>query len=116
MREIHWNAVHHLPWLEYRHTLPDGRICIRLQTGRGDFDQVTLQTVSPDGSYAVGKGEKDGKEEILCMSKKRVFSLSSVLAEGDKVQKVDFVYENLILVQVENVKGQVRSLCYKICF
>lgn len=42
MREIHWNAVYHLPWLEYRHTLPDGRVCIRLQTGRGDFDRVTL--------------------------------------------------------------------------
>ena len=42
MSNIQWNAVYHLPWLEYRHTLPDGRICIRLQTGRGDFEKVEL--------------------------------------------------------------------------
>lgn len=42
MPNIQWAAVHHLPWLEYRHTLPDGRVCVRLQTARGDFDRVTL--------------------------------------------------------------------------
>ncbi|MBQ2700556.1 MAG: alpha amylase N-terminal ig-like domain-containing protein [Clostridia bacterium] len=42
MQNIQWAAVHHMPWLEYRHTLPDGRICIRIQTARDDFDQVTL--------------------------------------------------------------------------
>lgn len=81
-----------------------------------DFNKVILQTVSPAGTYAVGKGEKNGKEEFLCMSKKRVFSLSSVLAEEDKIQSVDFIYENLILVNVENGEGQTRSLCYKVCF
>lgn len=81
-----------------------------------DFDKVTLTAVSPRGTYAVGTAEKEGKEEILCLSKKRAFSLSSVLEEDMKVLKVDFIYENLIYVTAENQKGEIRSFCYKICF
>ena len=34
MRTIQFGSIYHMPWLEYRHALPDGRVCLRLQTGR----------------------------------------------------------------------------------
>ena len=43
MKGIQIAAIHHLPWLEYRHALSDGRVCIRLRTGAGEFDEVTLR-------------------------------------------------------------------------
>ena len=46
MRTIQFAAIHHLPWLEYRHALPDGRVCIRLKTAKGDFTRITLRAVS----------------------------------------------------------------------
>ena len=32
MKSLQIAAIHHIPWLEDRHTLSDGRICIRLTT------------------------------------------------------------------------------------
>jgi len=46
MRNIHFDTVYHMPWLEYRHALPDGRVCLRLQTGRDDFSKVTAKVTS----------------------------------------------------------------------
>lgn len=43
MRNINFAAVYHMPWLEYRHTLPDGRVCLRVRTARGDFDSVSVR-------------------------------------------------------------------------
>ncbi len=80
------------------------------------FDSVELLTVSPGGTYAVGVAKNGKTEEILCLSKKRNISLSSFLSQGEKVLKVEFIYENLIFVTVENEKGEMGSLCYKICF
>ena len=37
MRNIHFGSVYHMPWLEYRYALPDGSVCLRLQTGRDEF-------------------------------------------------------------------------------
>jgi glycosidase len=42
MRSMNLGAIYHQPWLEYRHALPDGRVCIRIRTGRGDWDQAEL--------------------------------------------------------------------------
>jgi len=42
MRNITLSAVQHQPWLEYRHTLPDGRVCVRIRTAIGEWDQVLL--------------------------------------------------------------------------
>lgn len=42
MRAIQLAAISHRPFGEERHTLADGRICIRLRTAYGDFDAVTL--------------------------------------------------------------------------
>ena len=52
MRQITLSAIHHQPWLEYRHTMPDGCVCLRLRTGRGEFNRalarVTNQYNLPD--------------------------------------------------------------------
>ena len=46
MRNIQFGSIYHMPWLEYRHALPDGRVCLRLQTGRGDFTRVQARVTS----------------------------------------------------------------------
>ncbi|MEG0270603.1 MAG: glycoside hydrolase family 13 protein [Clostridia bacterium] len=46
MRNIHFGSVFHMPWLEYRHALPDGRVCLRLQVGRGEFTRVVARITS----------------------------------------------------------------------
>lgn len=46
MRNISFGSIHHMPWLEYRHALPDGRVCLRLQTGRGEFTRVRAHITS----------------------------------------------------------------------
>ena len=49
MKNINLAAIYHIPWLEYRHTLPDGRICIRLRAGRGDFERALLHVADMYG-------------------------------------------------------------------
>ncbi len=46
MRSIQFGSIYHMPWLEYRHALPDGRVCLRLQTGRGEFTRVAARVTS----------------------------------------------------------------------
>lgn len=79
------------------------------------FDKIELFSVSPSGKYAVGVAEGE-KKEVLVLGEKRSVSLSSYLAEGEEVEKVDFVYENLIYVTLKTAKGESRSCCYRICF
>ena len=42
MRSVNLGAIYHQPWLEYRHALADGRVCVRIRTGRGDWEEVRL--------------------------------------------------------------------------
>lgn len=51
LKSLQIAAIDHIPWLEYRHTLSDGRVCIRLRTGKGEFDAVTLRYAQ---NYAEG--------------------------------------------------------------
>ena len=46
MRTIQFGSIYHMPWLEYRHALPDGRVCLRLKTGRGEFSRVAVRVTS----------------------------------------------------------------------
>ena len=46
MRTIQFGTIYHMPWLEYRHALPDGRVCLRLKTGRGEFSRVAVRVTS----------------------------------------------------------------------
>ncbi|MDD3334583.1 MAG: alpha amylase N-terminal ig-like domain-containing protein [Eubacteriales bacterium] len=43
MRNVNLAAIHHIPWLEYRHALPNGDVCIRLRTAKDDFQQVSIR-------------------------------------------------------------------------
>ena len=40
MRNVNFGSIYHRPWLEYRHALPDGRVCLRLKTGRDEFTRM----------------------------------------------------------------------------
>lgn len=40
MQGVNFAAVYHLPWLEYRHALADGRVCLRVRTARADWASV----------------------------------------------------------------------------
>ena len=79
------------------------------------FSDFEIFSVSPEGKYVAmhAKGEKD---EILISTEKRAFSLTAVLEEGMQVERVDFVYENLIYVTLKNTEGKTLSRCYKVCF
>ena len=46
MRQITLSSIHHQPWLEYRHATPDGEVCLRLRTGKGDFTDVQVRTAN----------------------------------------------------------------------
>lgn len=46
MRQITMSAIYHMPWLEYRHALHDGRVCLRLRTGKGEFTRVSVRVTS----------------------------------------------------------------------
>ncbi len=46
MRQVSLGSIFHEPWLEYRHALPDGRVCLRLRTGKGDFSAVKVRLTS----------------------------------------------------------------------
>ena len=52
MKSLQIAAVGHLPWLEYRHALSDGRVCIRIKTAVGEFDAITLRHAD---NYAEGE-------------------------------------------------------------
>ena len=42
-RSFHPASVFHQPFGEYRHALPDGRVCIRIATGAGEVDEIALR-------------------------------------------------------------------------
>ena len=46
MRQITKGAIFHQPWLEYRHALPDGRVCLRLRTGKEEFTEIRVRITS----------------------------------------------------------------------
>lgn len=80
-----------------------------------EFDDFEIFAASPEGKYIAMYAEGQTKQ-ILISTEKRAFSLSSVLEEGMKVLDVEFVYENLIYVTLENAEGKTVSRCYKVCF
>ena len=47
MRQLSLGSLYHMPWLEYRHATPDGRVVLRLRTGRGDFERVQVRAANP---------------------------------------------------------------------
>lgn len=80
------------------------------------FDSVSLFAVSPNGNYAVAVASGEEGKEFLVTTEKRSFSLSSILKEGERVERIDFVHENVIWVTLQTAEGTAISRAYKICF
>ena len=64
MRSINLGAIYHQPWLEYRHALSDGRVCIRLRTGRDDWQEIQLWAAD-----MYGNGASMSRAQKLTMSR-----------------------------------------------
>ncbi|HPJ02346.1 MAG TPA: glycoside hydrolase family 13 protein [Candidatus Limiplasma sp.] len=102
MRNLNLGAIYHMPWLEYRHAMPDGRIVIRVRTARGDFDQVVLKTAnhynlsdpfSDGGLYPMTLQFRtemfDYYEAIFSVRDPRLKYLFLFYADGGRVYKLD---------------------------
>ena len=102
MRQINVSAIYHMPWLEYRHAAPDGRIVIRVRTARGDFDRVVLKTANhynlsdpfgAGGLYEMALQFRselfDYYEAIFSVSDPRLKYLFIFYADGGRVYKLD---------------------------
>ncbi len=81
-----------------------------------EYENIELISVSPNGSYAAGVAEGAEKTDVLVLSEKRHFPLTPILNEGETVEKVDFIYENLIYLTLKTADGKMLSRCYRICF
>jgi len=92
--------------------LGEEKMC-RKTKGYSDF---SLLAVSPDGNYAVANAKSESGQEVLVMSEKRSFSLTSVLSEGERVKDVDFVFKNVIFVTLQRADGTSFSRAYNILF
>ena len=47
MKQINLGAIYHMPWLEYRHAAPDGRIVIPRTHSAGRFQQGGIENRHP---------------------------------------------------------------------
>lgn len=102
MKNLNLAAIHHMPWLEYRHAMPDGRVVIRVRTARGDFDRVVLKTANHyDLSDPFGAGALyemapqfrtkmfDYYEAVFEVRDPRLKYLFLFYADGGRVYKLD---------------------------
>jgi cyclomaltodextrinase / maltogenic alpha-amylase / neopullulanase len=102
MRQLNLSAIYHMPWLEYRHAAPDGRIVIRVRTARGDFDRVVLKTANHNtlsdpfgagGLYEMALQYRDELfdyyEAIFSVRDPRLKYLFVFYADGGRVYKLD---------------------------
>ena len=73
MKGIQIAAIHHLPWLEYRHALSDGRVCIRLRTAAGEIDEAVVRCAcnygegfpfARDRAYPMERMWRDGVHDV----------------------------------------------------
>ncbi len=102
MRSLNLSAIYHMPWMEYRHAMPDGRIVIRVRTARSDFDKVVLKTANhyhlsdpfADGQQYVMQVQFrtelfDYYEVIFAVRDPRLKYLFLFYADGGRVYKLD---------------------------
>ncbi len=47
MKQLSLGSIYHMPWLEYRHTTPEGDVVLRLRTGRGEFEAAVARVANP---------------------------------------------------------------------
>jgi cyclomaltodextrinase / maltogenic alpha-amylase / neopullulanase len=102
MKNLTLSAIYHMPWLEYRHATPDGRIVIRVRTARGDFHKVALKTADhynlsdPFGAGALYEMTLqfrtemfDYYEAIFDVRDPRLKYMFIFYADGGRVYKLD---------------------------
>ena len=102
MKNLTLSAIYHMPWMEYRHVMPDGRIVIRVRTARDDFNRVVLKTANHyDLSDPFGAGGFydmqlqfrtemfDYYEAIFALKDPRMKYLFLFYADGGRVYKLD---------------------------
>lgn len=79
------------------------------------YREGEILSVSPDGTYALARVKGEVGEEIIVCNEKRVFSVSSVLGDGEEITSLDFAYENVIALGIKTGEKEAYR-CYKICF
>ena len=101
MKQLSLGSLYHQPWAEYRCALPDGRVCVRLRAGRGDFDRVTLRAActytieNPFGSAQEFEMERAFRDDLydfwqaVFTPADRRFKYLFVLRSGEQVLKLD---------------------------
>ena len=47
MKQLSLGSIYHMPWLEYRHTTPEGDVVLRLRTGKGEWARVAARVADP---------------------------------------------------------------------
>ncbi len=80
-----------------------------------DFDSGEICSVAPGGAYAVALVRQGERAEYVALNAKRAVSLSAYLQEGEEVQGVDFLLDNVILVHLKSAEKEWVRV-YKICF
>jgi len=102
LKQLSLGSIYHMPWLEYRHTTPDGHIVLRLRTGRGEFERVMVRIANhynyPD-PFALGQTLPmtvayqddlfDFYEIIFPLADPRFKYLFLLYADGERVYKLD---------------------------
>lgn len=92
MKSVNIGAIEHMPWLEDRHALPDGRVCLRVRAGRGDFDRVSAKISSNyDGPEFFEKARVAPMERVA--RDERFDWYQAVFAPRDRRLKYLFVLE-----------------------
>ena len=81
-----------------------------------DYEEGRLLAVSPSGTYAVFSVKGEGGEDTLVTSEKRSFALGGILKDGETLERVDFLYDNILLLTLEREDGSVLCRVCKICF
>lgn len=102
MKQLSLGSIYHMPWLEYRHSAPDGRAVLRLRTGRGEFERAVVRGANqynfPDPFQSGWAQEMavayrddlfDYYEAAITLRDPRFKYLFVLYADGERVFKLD---------------------------
>lgn len=81
-----------------------------------EYRKAALYTVSTEGNYAVFDVKTDDGADLLVMNEKKAYPLSAVTPEGERIEKVDFLCDNVILVTFLRQDGSAVSRSFTVCF
>ena len=81
-----------------------------------EYSKAVLYTVSTEGNYAVFDVKSDEGADLLVVNEKKGFPLSAVTPEGERIEKVDFLCDNVVLVTFIRADGSAVSRSFTVCF